>query len=88
MWGFQKYKKKDAWETLALKLTKRKRADKESEVWIGDERVSVKKLRKEVSRYGYNAAFPYGCQGNHSLPRCPRANIEYSHLRSINSRDA
>ena len=53
------------WKAIALKVTKRKRDNKESEVWIDDEVVSAKKLRKEVSRYGYGAAFP---QGNHCPP--------------------
>lgn len=53
------------WEAIALKVTKRKRDDKESVVWIDDEVVSEKKLRKEVSRYSYKASFP---QGNHCPP--------------------
>jgi hypothetical protein len=54
---------KGIWETVALKVTKRKRAKKESEVWIGRDVVPLKKLRKEISRYGYNAAFPLGYEG-------------------------
>jgi hypothetical protein len=80
-WGFQKNRKKDIWEVVAFKVRKRKRSDKESEVWIGDERVPAKKLMKEVSRYGY------GFQGNHHIPKCPSADIKYLHLRSINSKD-
>ena len=53
------------WEAITLKVTKRKRDDKESVVWINDEAVSEKKLRKEVSRYGYKASLP---QGNHCPP--------------------
>ena len=53
------------WKAITLKVTKRKRDDdKESEVWIDDKVVSAKKLRTEVSRYGYEATFP---PGNH----CP-----------------
>ncbi|KAF2726864.1 hypothetical protein EJ04DRAFT_570892 [Polyplosphaeria fusca] len=57
-WGFRKNKRRDDWEATAAKVAKRKRDGKESELWIGDERVPVKKLRKEISRYGYDAAFP------------------------------
>ncbi|KAF2181591.1 hypothetical protein K469DRAFT_588973 [Zopfia rhizophila CBS 207.26] len=64
-WGFQKNKKKDVWEAIALKVTKRKRDNKESEVRIDGAVVSVKKLRKELSRYGYEAAFPHEFQSNH-----------------------
>ena len=53
------------WEAITLKVTKRKRDDKESVVWIDDEVVPEKKLRKEVSRYGYKASFP---QGNYRPP--------------------
>jgi hypothetical protein len=63
-WGFRKNKKRDVWEDIATKVTKRKRHERESEVWIGGGRVPAKKLRKELSRYGYDAAFPHGFQGN------------------------
>jgi hypothetical protein len=36
-------------------------------VWTGHERVSEKKLKKELARYGYDAAFSYGSQGNYLL---------------------
>ncbi|KAF2180743.1 hypothetical protein K469DRAFT_269993 [Zopfia rhizophila CBS 207.26] len=68
-WRFQKNKKKDVWEAIALKVAKRKRDNKESEVRNGDEVVPVKKLRKELSRYGYEAAFPHEFQA--PTPRTP-----------------
>ncbi|RYP39320.1 hypothetical protein DL768_010726 [Monosporascus sp. mg162] len=40
-WGFQKNKKKENWEAVALKVTKRKRDNKESEVKIGGEVVPL-----------------------------------------------
>jgi hypothetical protein len=64
-WGFQKNKKRDVWEAIALKVTKRKRENKKSEVKIDGEVVPVKKLKKELSRYGYKAAFPHEFQGDH-----------------------
>lgn len=70
-WGFQKNKKKDIWGGFALKVAKRKRASNESEVWIGRDVVPAKKLRKELSRYGYEAAFSHKFQGNHYIPRPP-----------------
>ncbi|OCK86900.1 uncharacterized protein K441DRAFT_597217, partial [Cenococcum geophilum 1.58] len=54
-----KNKKRNIWEGITLKVAKRKRYSKESEVWIGRDIVPVKKLRKELWRYGYKAAFPY-----------------------------
>ncbi|OCK75502.1 hypothetical protein K432DRAFT_465903 [Lepidopterella palustris CBS 459.81] len=63
-WGFQKYKKKDIWEAIAIKVTKRKRDGEESKVKIGDEVIPMKKLKKELSRYGYEAAFRHGFHGN------------------------
>ncbi|KAI1357142.1 Clr5 domain-containing protein, partial [Xylaria arbuscula] len=68
-WGFRKNKTKEDWEAIALKVTKRKRDNKESEVRIGGEVVLVKKLRKELSRYGYEAAFPHKFQA--STPETP-----------------
>jgi hypothetical protein len=67
-WGFQKNKKHDIWEAIAIKVTKRKRVNKESEVRIGGDVVSVKKLKRELSRYGYEAAFPHTFQGDHYPP--------------------
>ncbi|OCL03450.1 hypothetical protein AOQ84DRAFT_262652, partial [Glonium stellatum] len=36
-WGFRKNNTKDDWETITLKITKRKREDKQSEVIIRGE---------------------------------------------------
>lgn len=63
-WGFRKNKKKEIWDAVTHTVTKRKRDSKESEVWVGDERIPAKKLRKELSRYGYDATFLNGFQGN------------------------
>ena len=75
-WGFHKNKKKNVWEVIAHKVTKRQRDNKESEVWIGFDMVPPKKIRQEVSRYGYEAAFSHGFHGNYSFPRCS-LNSEY-----------
>jgi hypothetical protein len=64
MWELRKNKKRVAWEVIARKVTKRKRDNKDSEVTIDGEVVPLKKLSKEVSRYGYEAAFPDRFQGN------------------------
>ncbi|KAH6718728.1 ankyrin repeat-containing domain protein [Leptodontidium sp. MPI-SDFR-AT-0119] len=68
-WKFQKNKTKDVWEAVAREVTKRKRDSKDSEVRIGGEVVPVKKLKKELSRYGYEAAFPHGFQA--PTPKTP-----------------
>ncbi|XTI94078.1 hypothetical protein V2W45_1251344, partial [Cenococcum geophilum] len=51
-------------KAIILKVIKRKRDNKESKVWINNKVVSIKKLRKKVSRYSYRVAFP---QGNYIL---------------------
>ena len=59
LWGFRKNKTKDVWETIALKVTKRKRENRESEIIIGGEVISTKKFKKEMSRYSYDATFQF-----------------------------
>ncbi|KAF2175396.1 hypothetical protein K469DRAFT_610950, partial [Zopfia rhizophila CBS 207.26] len=59
-WGFQRYTRRENWEAIALKVTKRKRDNKESEVRIDGEVVCVKKLRKELSRYAPTPKTPEG----------------------------
>jgi hypothetical protein len=63
-WVFQEHKKKDIWEVIVRQKAKRKRDEKETEMWTGHERISGKSLKKELARYGYEAAFSYGSQGN------------------------
>ena len=64
LWGFRKNKTKDVWETIALKVTKRKRENRESEIIISGEVIPTKKFKKEMSRYGYDATFqpPSHCE--------------------------
>ncbi|KAF1828260.1 hypothetical protein BDW02DRAFT_652163, partial [Decorospora gaudefroyi] len=68
-WGFQKYKKRDMWVAVAPRRAKRKRDQKETEVWIGHERIPEKTLKKELARYDYDVAFPYGFQA--PTPKTP-----------------
>jgi hypothetical protein len=77
-WGFKKYKKKEIWEATARHMNKRKRDEKETEVWIGCERIPAKKLKKELARHGYDVAFSYGFQGN-DLLEDPLAVHMYAH---------
>ena len=51
----------------ARRIAKRKR---ETEVWIDDERIPEKKLKKEIARYDYEVAFPYRFEGKY-LPKDP-----------------
>ena len=64
LWGFRKNKTKDVWETIALKVTKRKRENRESEIIIGNKVIPTKKVKKEISRHGYGATFqlPSHCE--------------------------
>ena len=52
------------WKAIILKVIKKKKDNKESEVWINNKVVFTKKLKKEVLRYSYKTAF---LQGNY----CP-----------------
>jgi hypothetical protein len=63
-WGFQKNKKKDDWELVAFKVKKRKKEGKLSEVTMDGKPVPAKRLRKELSRYGYKADFQPGSYGS------------------------
>jgi hypothetical protein len=74
-WGFQKYKKRDIWVAVASRRAKRKREQKETEVWMGHERIPKKKLKKELARYDYDVAFPYGFQGKYLLKNAIMADI-------------
>lgn len=62
-WGFQRNKKSADWKIIAFKVTKRKREMKETEVRIDGDIIPTKKL-KELSRYGYEIAFPHHFQGD------------------------
>ncbi|EMD62800.1 hypothetical protein COCSADRAFT_161359 [Bipolaris sorokiniana ND90Pr] len=44
-------------------------SQKETEVWDGHDRIPEKNLKKELARYGYDVAFPYGCQA--PTPKTP-----------------
>jgi hypothetical protein len=66
-WGFQKNTNKAIWVAAASRTAKRKTDEKETEVWIGSERVPEKRLKKEVARYGYDAEISYGSRGKYLL---------------------
>jgi hypothetical protein len=52
-WGFQKNRTKKDWKIVSQKIGLRKRAAKESDVYLDGQLVPTKKLRKEISRQGY-----------------------------------
>jgi hypothetical protein len=52
-WGFKKNHTKEDWRIVGNKVEQRKRAAKESNVYLDRELVPQKKLRKEISRQGY-----------------------------------
>jgi hypothetical protein len=52
-WGFKKNHTKEDWKIMGHKVGKRKRAAKESDVYIDGEMMPRKKLQKEISRQGY-----------------------------------
>jgi hypothetical protein len=65
-WEFRKNRTKDDWKIVAQKIRKRKREQKESEVYIDGNLIESKKVRKETSRYGFmSAATEMQLQGNH-----------------------
>jgi hypothetical protein len=52
-WSFQKKRTKEDWQVIGWKVDKRKRAGKESNVYVGGTLMPAKRLRKEISRQGY-----------------------------------
>ena len=57
VWGFRKYRKKDDWKTLGLKLAERKRAGKDSHVLLNDEIIPIAKLQKQIRRHNLSTTF-------------------------------
>ncbi|PSN75329.1 ankyrin [Corynespora cassiicola Philippines] len=74
-WDFRKNRTKKEWEAIAHQVAKRKRDNKESEVMIDGAIVCSKRLKKEVSRYGYVTAFPHLGQ-----PKTPPSMCKISHV--------
>jgi hypothetical protein len=52
-WGFKKNHTKEDWRIVGYKVGQRKRAAKESNVYLDHELMPRKKLQKEISRQGY-----------------------------------
>jgi len=52
-WRFKKNHTKEDWRIVGHKVEQRKRAAKESNVYLDQELMPQKKLRKEISRQGY-----------------------------------
>jgi hypothetical protein len=85
-WGFHKNKKRDVWEANVPKVVRSKRENKDSEVIISNVVVPMKKLRKELSRYGYEVAFSHGFQGT-IIRALLKADKECSCFGSVSSKD-
>ena len=52
-WGYKKNHTKEDWRIVGYKVGQRKRAAKESNVYLDQELMPRKKLQKEISRQGY-----------------------------------
>ncbi|WKT53639.1 Clr5 domain [Fusarium oxysporum f. sp. vasinfectum] len=50
-WGFWKNLTHGNWQIISWKINKRKKDGKNSDVYCGEELISVKRLRKEISRH-------------------------------------
>ena len=50
----------------------------QSELRIASEIVPVRKLREELSQYGYEAVFPHKFQGDNYPPNFPTSDLECS----------
>ncbi|KAH7190121.1 hypothetical protein DER44DRAFT_851925 [Fusarium oxysporum] len=50
-WGFWKNQTHENWQIISWKINKRKKDGKNSDVYCGEELISVKRLRKEISRH-------------------------------------
>jgi hypothetical protein len=52
-WGFKKNHTKEDWKIVGHKVGQRKRAAKESNIYLDRELMPRKKVQKEISRQGY-----------------------------------
>jgi len=50
-WGFRKNSTKEDWEFIAHRMKRRKLQGKQSEVYINGSLASIRKVKKEISRY-------------------------------------
>jgi len=50
-WDFKKYRTKEDWVAIGYKVQKRKRENKESEVWCDENQIAAKRVQKETQRY-------------------------------------
>jgi Clr5 domain len=65
-WRFRKHLKKEEWAAVEHRLLKRKRALKESVVYVDGILLPPKKLRKEISRNGCALGLGRATEGNRS----------------------
>jgi Clr5 domain len=65
-WRFRKHLKKEEWAAVEHRLLKRKRARKESVVYVDGILLPPKKLRKEISRNGCALGLGRATEGNRS----------------------
>ncbi|KAI8677253.1 Clr5 domain-containing protein [Fusarium sp. Ph1] len=60
-WKMRKYSTKEEWEYVDSLVRKRKLEGKESEIIMGGKPISVKKLKKELGRYGQPSSSEKSC---------------------------
>jgi hypothetical protein len=65
-WRFRKHLKKEEWAAIEHRLLKRKRACKESVVYVDEILLPTKKIRKEISRNGWASGLGRDAEGNRS----------------------
>ena len=58
-WGFVKNSTGEQWKIIAREVHKRKARGKATEVVINNTAISDQKLRKEISRYGFDTDYEH-----------------------------
>ncbi|OBT97930.2 hypothetical protein VE01_03949 [Pseudogymnoascus verrucosus] len=70
-WGFKKNRTKRDWEIMNRKIQLRKRAGKESGVYLDGQLMPLEKLRKETARQGYMTAIEQARVAFEAPPQTP-----------------
>lgn len=74
----RKYSTKEEWEYVGSLVRKRKLEGKESEITMGGKPISVKKLKKELGRYGQPSSSEKSCSSKSPLSIF-RSRLGYMH---------
>ncbi|KAF6233127.1 hypothetical protein HO173_008671 [Letharia columbiana] len=57
IWGMRKYRKKDDWRSVGRKISERKRAGKDSSVYINNEVIPKARVQRQIRRHEFTTTF-------------------------------